>query len=367
MNLNFHNGLINAGVLSADNVNQPRLAHWEHDVISNVDSWSDAVFDILEIPINTTPDHNLIFGSYREPYLGMMKAAVAKAYESGISWDLELELLTANRHVIWVRSYGSAVIENDILVKVKGALMDIDAYRSNSVSHSLLKQQHKKLSSFTHILTHNLRNYAHNISMLTELVERDQLDAYNTGILDKIASVSGNLTETIEQMTEIVQANENVMESEILNFEAATQHVLNVLVAELDLHHASIETDYVVPDILFPKLYLNSILMNLISNSVKYKKETESPEILISTYFDGDKGCIILEYQDNGIGIDLERHGDKIFGLFKTFTNRPGSNGVGLFLVKTQVESQGGYIVAESKPNVGTIFRIFFKPKKNGN
>ncbi|MDB5146845.1 MAG: hypothetical protein JWQ57_865, partial [Mucilaginibacter sp.] len=41
---------------------------------------------------------------------------------------------------------------------------------------------------------------------------------------------------------------------------------------------------------------------------------------------------------------------------------RPGAHGVGLFLVKTQIESQGGYIVVESKPDVGTIFRVFFKP-----
>ncbi|UOE50871.1 HAMP domain-containing histidine kinase [Mucilaginibacter sp. SMC90] len=367
MNLNFHNGLINAGMLSADNINQPRLAHWEHDVISNGDKWSDAIFDILELPVDTEPDHNIIFNAHREPYLGMMKAAVAKAYESGTPWDLELELLTVNRHAIWVRSYGSAVIENNVLVKVKGYLMDIDAYRSDSASHTLLKQQHKQLSSFTHILTHNLRNYAYNISMLTELVERDQLDAYNSSILDKIVSVSGSLTETIEQMSEIIKAKEDVIESEMLNFDEETQRVLDALVAEIELHNASIETDFVVPDILFPKLYLKSILMNLISNSIKYRKENERPEILISTYFDDDKSCLILEYQDNGIGIDLERHGDKIFGLFKTFTSRPGSNGVGLFLVKTQVESQGGYIVVESKPDIGTIFRIFFKPGMNGS
>lgn len=365
MSSNLFNA-INIDVLNTDNIgNLPRVGNWEHDVINNLDIWSDKIFDILDIPINTKPDHELIFNCYRQPFLGMMTAAIAKAYKSGESWDLELELLTANRNIIWVRSYGNAIIENNILVKVKGTLMDIDAYRASETSHNLLKRQHNQLSNFTYILTHNLRNYANNISMLTELVERDHLDPYNADLLDKISLVSTNLTATIEQMAAIIKVNENVMESELLNFEEATQAALSVLTAELDLHSASVETDYTVPAISFPRLYLNSILMNLISNSLKYKKENEKPEILISTYFDESKDCIILEYQDNGIGIDLDRNGDKVFGLFKTFTDRPGGNGVGLFLVKAQVESQGGYIVVESKLDIGTIFRIFFKPGVN--
>lgn len=340
----------------------PRVGNWEYDVINNTVTWSDTIFDILELPYNTTPDNSLAFKFYQEPYQTMLKKAIAKAYQFGTPWDLELELVTANEKTIWVRSYGSAVIENDIIIKVKGILMDIDKYRTNETSFNLLKQRHKQLSSFTHVLTHNLRNHANNISLLTSLIDTDTLDEDNADLIEKISHVSNNLTTTIDHLSEIMKVNEDIVDSEFLNFGNCMQAVLSLLSAELDRHEVNIQTDFIVDGIHFPKLYLDSILMNLISNSIKYKKDTEQPEILISTYVDDEKNCVILEYQDNGIGIDLERHGDKIFGLYKTFTDRPGAHGVGLFLVKTQIESQGGYIVVESKPDVGTIFRIFFKP-----
>jgi signal transduction histidine kinase len=292
----------------------------------------------------------------------MLKRAIARAHQFGTSWDLELELVTAMHKIIWVRSYGSAVVENEVVVKVTGFLMDIDKYRAKETSFNLLKQQHKQLNAFTHVLTHNLRNHANNISLAISLINVATLEEDNIDLVCKIAQVSENLNTTIDHLSEIIKVNENVVESEDLTFEDRMHSLLSVLQPELDKHQANIQTDFVVPGIIFPRLYLDSILANLVTNSIKYKKELEKPEILISTYYDEEQECIIMEYQDNGIGIDLEKYGDQIFGLYKTFTNRPGAHGVGLFLVKTQVESQGGYIIVESKPDVGTIFRIFFKP-----
>ena len=70
---------------------------------------------------------------------------------------------------------------------------------------------------------------------------------------------------------------------------------------------------------------------------------------------------IILIFKDNGIGIDLERNGDKIFGLYQRFHNHPDSKGLGLYLVKSQVESMGGTINVESEVDKGTTFTITFK------
>lgn len=340
----------------------PREGSWEYDAVNHIDTWSETIFDLLEVTDKQIPEKNYLLNFFREPFLGSLKIALAEALRSGTPWDLEMELVTAKGKTIWVRSCGSAIVENDIVVKVSGTLTGIDKYRADETSLHLLKQRHQQLSGFTHILTHNLRTYANNIAMLTDMMERDKLDAFNAELLDKITIVSDSLVTTIEQISDILKINENVIESELLDFEDVTGSVLAVMRAELDQHEAIIETDFTVPSVFFPKLYLDSILMNLISNSIKYRKEHEKPEILISTYLDEERNCVIMEYQDNGIGIDLERYGDKIFGLYKTFTHRPGAHGVGLFLVKTQVESQGGYIVVESKLDVGTIFRVFFKP-----
>lgn len=342
----------------------PRAGNWEFDIINRTDSWSDPIFDILELPYDTRIDHEFFFGFYAEPYKEMLRKAINDAKQLGLPWELELELITAKRRAIWIRSYGHAVIVDGKVLKLKGNFVDIDQYRSSASSFNLLKQRHKQLNGFTHILTHNLRNHANNISLLTSLVDRDELTEDNTELLNKIAHVSANLTATIEHLSEVIKVNENEMESETLAFDTTLKVVRNVLAPELEKNSVTIATDFTVPFILFPKIYLESILTNLVSNSVKYRKELESPEIVISTYLDIEKNGVVLEYQDNGIGIDLEKYGDKIFGLYKTFTDRPGAHGVGLFLVKTQVESQGGYIIVESRPGTGTVFRIYFKPGK---
>ena len=343
---------------------QPRTGNWELDIINRTDSWSDQIFDILELSCDTKMDHELFFGFFTKPYRGMLERAIYAAKQLGKPWELELELVTAMNRTIWVCSYGNAVIVDNKVLKLNGTFVDIDQYRSNASSFNVLKQRHKQLSGFTHILTHNLRNHANNISLLTALVDSDELSQDNAELINKIAQVSANLSATIEHLSEVMKVNENEMESESLEFATVLEAVKALLAPELEKNSARIETDFTVPVILFPKIYLESILMNLISNSVKYRQDLQSPEIVISTYMDIEKTGVVLEYQDNGIGIDLEKYGDRIFGLYKTFTDRPGAHGVGLFLVKTQVESQGGYIIVESKPGTGTIFRIYFNAGK---
>jgi len=67
----------------------------------------------------------------------------------------------------------------------------------------------------------------------------------------------------------------------------------------------------------------------------------------------------VLEISDNGIGIDLERYGNKIFGMYKTFSDNPDSKGIGLFITKNQIEAMGGSITVESTPEIGTTFKIY--------
>lgn len=133
-----------------------------------------------------------------------------------------------------------------------------------------------------------------------------------------------------------------------------------MLDADLKFNDTEVVTDFLITNLYFPLIYFESIIINLVSNSLKYRKVKERPQIIISTYKDEDTGLVVLEYQDNGMGIDLVKNGDKVFGLYKTFTTHTDAHGVGLFLVKTQVESQGGQILIDSQPNVGTRFKILF-------
>jgi signal transduction histidine kinase len=109
------------------------------------------------------------------------------------------------------------------------------------------------------------------------------------------------------------------------------------------------------------KSYLYSIFYNLIINSIKYRKPGRRPFINIYSREKANK--ITLVFCDNGSGIDLSRYGDKIFGLYKRFHYDVEGKGMGLFMVKTQVESLEGNISVRSQIDEGSEFTVEFEKK----
>ncbi|MBX2962312.1 MAG: tetratricopeptide repeat-containing sensor histidine kinase [Cyclobacteriaceae bacterium] len=105
---------------------------------------------------------------------------------------------------------------------------------------------------------------------------------------------------------------------------------------------------------------VQNIFYNLLSNAIRYQSPERKLSINVSTYVqDGD---IVIELSDNGLGIDLTRHKYDIFKLYKRFHPHLPGKGIGLYLIKTQVESLGGKITLESELNRGTTFRIQLPP-----
>jgi signal transduction histidine kinase len=109
---------------------------------------------------------------------------------------------------------------------------------------------------------------------------------------------------------------------------------------------------------VYSKGYLESILQNLLSNALKYRSPKRTPEITVRTGV--ENGSIVLRVSDNGLGIDMVKFGEELFGLHKTFHEHQDARGVGLFLVKTQIEAMGGTVEAESEIDKGTTFTIRF-------
>jgi signal transduction histidine kinase len=104
---------------------------------------------------------------------------------------------------------------------------------------------------------------------------------------------------------------------------------------------------------------MDSILMNLISNAIKYRHPDRAPRISIrTTRVDGE---VCLSVRDNGLGMDLDSYGDKLFTLYGRFHSHVDGKGLGLYLVRTHVQAMGGRIEVESEPGKGTAFSVFLK------
>jgi light-regulated signal transduction histidine kinase (bacteriophytochrome) len=128
--------------------------------------------------------------------------------------------------------------------------------------------------------------------------------------------------------------------------------------------HAKFITDFTQgPSIYYSKIFLESIFLNLISNSLKYRSPDRLPVINIISYKRKDRS--FLEYTDNGLGLNIKKFGKQLFGLNQTFHQNNERKGLGLFMIKNQIEGKGGKIKAESKENEGMRFIIEFAASKN--
>ena len=222
-----------------------------------------------------------------------------------------------------------------------------------------LQDQNRQLDDFAHIISHNMRSPIGNITALISLLnEKSSIEDYQL-ILRKLNDVSGNLKETMNELMETlkVKKNTDVIQVE-LQFQEVLDKVIQSLQGEIIQTGAIVQSDFKVSSLRYSKTYLESIFQNLISNAIKYKAKNRTPEILIRTV--QLENATEMSISDNGLGIDMKRYGDKLFGLHKTFHEHKEARGVGLFLVKTQIEALGGSIRVESEVDKGTTFIIHF-------
>lgn len=344
-----------------------KFGGWEMDWATSKVTWSKAIYDIHELPYDFDPTFYNFSQFYPEPYFIIMTTAVNECRDMGKVYDLEVQLITAKNHQIWVRARGELLYdEHDKPAKLRGVFMDIDKYKLNELSLNktveMVTKNNQQLKNFTHILSHNIRNHASNISLVSSLIDESTLDEENAELFQKIKKISEGLNTTLEDLAYAIKIKDEVIEAERISFKEITAKILGVIESDIAINHAVITRQFEVEEVTFPKIYLESILMNLINNAIKYRRPAIEPQVLLKTYKD-ENGNTVLECTDNGIGIDLKLHEKKIFGLYKTFHDRKDSHGVGLFLTKTQVDSQGGQITVKSKPNSGSTFKITFNEK----
>src|SRR5690606_20273407 len=128
----------------------------------------------------------------------------------------------------------------------------------------------------------------------------------------------------------------------------------------LEKEQVQFTLDFSKLDLMFTiKSYMYSIFYNLISNSIKYRRQEVPLEIYVESDFVDNR--LMLTFKDNGMGIDLDRNGNDLFGLYTRFhKDKAEGKGMGLHMVKVQVENLGGTINVKSTVNQGTEFTIVF-------
>lgn len=224
----------------------------------------------------------------------------------------------------------------------------------------LVSEQNKRLLNFNYIVSHNIRSHASNISGLVDLLVTGSSRVERKRIEKLLSLASTNLMTTIEDLNKVINIQRNINEQRLnINLLEAVKATLAVLKGEI--HHNNVMVDLAIDpsfEIYFNQPYLDSVLLNLISNAVKYNNPEKRAKVLLNAFELDD--YIVLEVTDNGLGIDLSKHGDKLFSMYKTFHGNPDARGLGLFITKNQVDALGGRIEVDSQPGQGSTFRVFF-------
>lgn len=224
----------------------------------------------------------------------------------------------------------------------------------------LTTNQNNSLMNFAHIVSHNLRSHAANLTMISDFVTDESLaDDIRKDSLKLLTQASQGLNETISHLNEVVQVKlETDKKLKSIPLKPLVEKVLNDIRAVIDENNADIFID--IPDSIQVKgvlAYMESIVLNLVTNAIKYKDQSKNTTKVAITATDNNETAV-LQIEDNGLGIDLDKYGEKLFGMYKTFHGNEDARGIGLFITKNQIESMGGKIVVESQPTIGTIFKV---------
>lgn len=222
-----------------------------------------------------------------------------------------------------------------------------------------LIRRNMDLEQFTYIVSHNLRAPVANIKGLADLLKDNDVAQGETEAVKEALSVSADkLDDVIVDLNNILQISNCANETtELVSLPQVIEQIRANLKLLINENHAEIRCNFHKINHIFGiRSYVYSILQNLITNSIKYRRNKVPPVIQIEARISGD--FVQLCLRDNGKGMDLKKVGDHIFGLYKRFDLSVDGKGMGLFMVKTQVVLLGGKISVHSEIDKGTEFQI---------
>ncbi|HEY3430820.1 MAG TPA: ATP-binding protein, partial [Cyclobacteriaceae bacterium] len=225
-----------------------------------------------------------------------------------------------------------------------------------------LIRHNSELRQFSYTVSHNLRAPVARLLGLTNLLnaskedfsdEAKQIIAHIHESSQEFDVIIRDLNKIIDIRNELYRIKEKVTLKDELD--QVMKLIRNQITSDMKFH-----TDFEPAPFLYTvRPVLNSIFYNLLTNAVKYRSPQRPLEVHLRSKM--KSGFIEIQIQDNGLGINLEAFKNDVFGLYKRFHTHTDGRGLGLYMVKSQIESLGGKIELDSALNVGTTFSVYFK------
>ncbi|HSZ72142.1 MAG TPA: PAS domain-containing protein [Cytophagaceae bacterium] len=259
--------------------------------------------------------------------------------------------------------YEDATQQNLVGVSLSG--VETTDRRANEIKlekiNKELIQHNQQLNQYSFVISHNLRGPIVTLLGLVNLFEQKTTDDnFKNEIIQHIKKSTLHLGNIILDLNMILSQSDGreTMRSKII-FATELQMAEDLLKSQIEFAQATITSNFeAVPLIVSVRSYIQSIFMNLISNSLKYKKINQPAIIHIQSSLSASN-IVRIDFQDNGIGFNVDKHEDSLFGFYKRFHTHVDGKGLGLHLIKTQVDILGGRIEVQSTVNEGTTFSVY--------
>lgn len=330
------------------------LTAYDKDEINMLQGYKVGAIDYLFKPINED-----ILSSKVNTFLRSYSFEKEKEYEKILS-----ELESKNQKLKKARKEAIQMLKDANRAKAEAQL----SQKKVEEQAQILIHYNKELEQFAYVATHDLRAPIINLNAIIGIFKkRGYVTKENEEIVKKMDASVDRINSTLHDLIQVVAYRKTLKdESKEIDFEEIFKDLKKDIEAQINDANAKISHDFKeAPKIEYIPGHMRSILLNLITNSIKYHSDKGGPVISVRTYVKNNYLC--LSVKDNGIGID-ESKKEKVFGLFQRLSTSRTGKGMGLYITKSLVESMGGSIDFTSKPGKGTEFVVCLKNlAKNNN
>ena len=341
------------------------LGIWDWDVVNNKLHWDEGMCQIYHIDENG-------FDSVYESWTSMLhpedkdqiNEEIQLALRGEKKYDTEFRIVDGNHGIHSIRATGT-VEWNDrgVPLRMIGINWDITkqklAVEEREAIIGEMSRRNAELEQFGYIISHNLRAPVANIIGAASALEDSELPCDDRIVYNRAVHQSAiNLDDIIKDLNHILEIKSGNQSKETVCFSDLADDI-KMNIDLLLTQEYNIACDFsAIGELFTVKAYLYSIFYNLISNSLKYRRKDIIGRIEIKSQLVNN--MVVLSFADNGMGFNQEKNKTNIFGLYQRFHSGFPGKGMGLFMVRSQVEILGGSITVESRECVGTNFRIEF-------
>ncbi len=342
-----------------------RVGSWEYSLADNIALWSDEACRIFGLSSNENHLSIQEWLRYIHPDdLNNVVREIRNARATYRASSIQHRIVRKDGEVRFINSESRYDYDNEGKpIGLYGVVHDVTEEKLAELKLKNLlnvtNDQNNRLQNFAYIVSHNIRSHSANIIGIVNIFDKEKNENEKEKLFRMLQTSTNKLTETIENLNDIITIqNSTEMQKIRLNLRdeiEKTRHAINSI-----LLGANAKFENLVPDnitVRFVPSYLESILLNVLTNAIKYRSAERELEIVVTVENLND--FILLSIKDNGLGIDLKKNREKIFGMYKTFHNNKDARGFGLYITKNQLEALGGKIEVESEFGKGSTFKIY--------